>query len=96
MPIADDRFSAEELHERAQVRRAIGSAIRRRREAARLTQVDVATLSNISARELRRIEGGKGGMQLDRLWPIAHALNCTPAEIVYEAQEIVANETGKR
>lgn len=74
------------------MRRAIGRAIRARREAAGLTQSEVAEASSISSRELRRIEGGKGGMQLDRLWPIANALGCWPSDIVAEAQQNTAGE----
>lgn len=95
MPISDDRFSTDELHERSVVRREIGQTIRSRREAAGLTQQEVATKANISSRELRRIEGGRGGMQLDRLWPLARALGCSPADLVLEAQTATAADTTK-
>lgn len=88
VPIADDRFSPTELQERTRVRQAIGQVVRGLREARRMSQADVAAAANISERELRRIEGGHGGMQLDRLWPLARALETTPAEIVYAAQRL--------
>ncbi len=96
VPISDDRFSVDELRERDIVRRAIGRAIRTRREAAGLTQQEVALASNISSRELRRIEGGKGGMQLDRLWSLAKALGCQPADLVTDAQQNAATEHNER
>lgn len=70
------------------MRRAIGQAIREARERAGKTQDEVAEEANISSRELRRIEGGKGGMQLDRLWPIARAVGCRPTELVEKAEDI--------
>lgn len=88
MPISDDRFTDEELREREIVRHAIGQAIRAQRELIGKTQEQVASASNISSRELRRIEGGKGGMQLDRLWPIARALECQPADLIAAAQAL--------
>ena len=87
VPISDRRFSPSELQQRDIVRRAIGEVIARRRKSAGLTQVEVAHRANMSERELRRIEKGLGGTPLDRLWPLAKALNCTPAELVLEAQE---------
>ena len=73
------------------MRRAIGTAIARRRKAAGLTQVEVAARANMSERELRRIEKGIGGTPLDRLWPLARALKSTPSEIVLEAQTLTEN-----
>lgn len=74
------------------MRRAIGTVISRLRRAACLTQVEAAGLANMSERELRRIEKGEGGTPLDRLWPLARALQSTPAAIVLEAQDIVNDE----
>jgi hypothetical protein len=44
----------------------------------------------MSERELRRIEKGVGGTPLDRLWPLARAINSTPEEIVLEAQKLIS------
>lgn len=70
------------------MRRAIGTVVTRLRKTAGLTQIEVAELANMSERELRRIEKGEGGTPLDRLWPLARAVNSTPTEIVREAQLI--------
>lgn len=88
MPISDRRFSPAELREREIVRRAIGSVVARLRRSAGLTQLEVAELSNMSERELRRIEKGEGGTPLDRLWPLARAIGSSPAEIVAEAERL--------
>lgn len=77
------------------MRRAIGTVISRLRIAAGLTQIEAAGLANMSERELRRIEKGEGGTPLDRLWPLARALDSTPAAIVLEAQRIVESELGE-
>lgn len=94
MPTSDSRFSPQELREREIVRQAIGTVIRRQRTTAGLTQIEVAKIANMSARELRRIETGEGGTPLDRLWPLARAIGTTPAEIVLEAQLLAEGNAG--
>lgn len=90
VPISDHKFSPMELREREVVRRAIGTVVARLRKAAALSQVEVAEQANMSERELRRIEKGVGGTPLDRLWPLARAINSTPEEIVLEAQKLIS------
>lgn len=92
VPISDHRFSPGELREREVVRQAIGAVVRRLRKVAGLSQIEVADRANMSERELRRIEKGVGGTPMDRLWPLARALNSTPAAIVLEAQQIAGAE----
>lgn len=93
VPISDHRFSPTELRERDIVRRAIGTVVSRLRRDVGLTQLEAAGRANMSERELRRIEKGVGGTPLDRLWPLACALQSTPAAIVLEAQQIAEDES---
>lgn len=93
VPIPDHRFSPTELRERDIVRRAIGTVVSRLRKGVGLTQIEAAGRANMSERELRRIEKGVGGTPLDRLWPLARALESTPAAIVLEAQQLAERES---
>lgn len=93
VPISDHRFSPTELREREIVRRAIGTVVSRLRKEVGLTQIEAADRANMSERELRRIEKGVGGTPVDRLWPLARALQSTPAAIVLEAQQIAERES---
>lgn len=95
VPISDHRFSPTELRERDIVRRAIGTVVSQLRKGVGLTQIETAERANMSERELRRIEKGVGGTPLDRLWPLARALQSTPAAIVLEAQQLAEHESAR-
>lgn len=96
VPISDNRLTPAELLLRTAVREAVGSAIRLRRRAAGFSQVQLAERASISHRELGRIERGVGGIQTDRLWPIAAALDCNPSDLIRDAETILRSADPKR
>ena len=63
---------------------ALGSAVRRRRQARGLTLKGLAELAHVSVRFLLQVEGGEGNVSVGRLLDIAEALGTTPAELLSE------------
>lgn len=67
-------------------RDAVGAAIRRAREAAGMSQDDLAEASGVSRPVIARIELGNSGVQVDRLWDLAEALSMTPSALLADAE----------
>lgn len=55
----------------------LGERIRRLREAAKLTQVELATRAGVSLRNVQNWEQGHRTPRVERLLPLAHALGVT-------------------
>lgn len=64
-----------------QVRGALGSVLRGRREAARRTLSEVAAEAGLSPAHLSEVERGRKDISIERLLAVAHALDVRPAQI---------------
>jgi transcriptional regulator with XRE-family HTH domain len=79
------------------IRKLIGSRIQQLRKKARMTQEEVAELSNITAKHLGSIEGGKENPTIETLLGIANALNVDLRELLnYERRELSRKEMSAR
>ena len=65
---------------------ALGAAIRRRRVARGLTQVEVGRRGGISSQQVNRVELGHTPL-LDTLWRIAAALGTQPSALLGDAED---------
>ncbi|GAB2717237.1 hypothetical protein GCM10027089_46870 [Nocardia thraciensis] len=77
-------------------RDAVGAAIRRAREAAGMTQDDLAEASGVSRPVIARIELGNSGVQVDRLWDLAEALAMTPSALLADAEHHMPIDKSRR
>lgn len=65
--------------------KTIGARIRRARVAKGLTQVDLAAAIGVSRAHLTNVEGGNGGLALDKLSILARETGTTVAWLIGEA-----------
>jgi transcriptional regulator with XRE-family HTH domain len=65
--------------------RAIGARIRLARTTKGLTQVDLAAAIGVSRAHLTNVEGGNGGLALDKLSALARETGTTVAWLIGEA-----------
>lgn len=66
---------------------AIGARIRRRREAARMTQADLAKHAGVTFQQVQKYERGANRVAAARLLQIAEALRTTGADLLGELEE---------
>jgi transcriptional regulator with XRE-family HTH domain len=74
-----ERLSTEALE-------AVGSEVRRRRQAARLSMEGLATLALLSKNYVNKIELGQADLSLSALFSIAKALDCAVTDL-FPSQE---------
>jgi transcriptional regulator with XRE-family HTH domain len=67
---------------------ALGRAVRERREALALTQLDVAARADIAPMHLSKIENGSGNPSLGTIRRIAAALDLLASELVRRAEQL--------
>lgn len=65
-----------------------GEAVARRRKAVGLTQDRLAEIVGCDRKSINRLENGSNAVTLDRLWPVADALNISIGWLEEEAREI--------
>ena len=63
------------------IRRALGSILRARREAARRTLSEVAAEAGLSPAHLSEVERGRKEISIERLVAVCHALGVQPAQV---------------
>jgi y4mF family transcriptional regulator len=74
---------------------AVGAFVRASREAAGLTQVELAESAGVSRRWLLMVEGGHEGAELGRVFRVLRALGVhleTGSPVVYSPEERLVNE----
>ena len=76
----------------AVVRRALGSVLRGRREAARRTLSEIAAEAGLSPAHLSEVERGRKEMSTERLIAVAHALGVRPAQIYADLARLLGAE----
>jgi SOS-response transcriptional repressor LexA len=84
-------------HMHMDIKRAVGAALRRRRNAAHLSQPEVAELSGgaIDQGRLSKVERGKEGMSPEVLDAVARALGTRAGIILMEADAIMDGSAGE-
>jgi len=65
----------------------LGALLRTKRNAAGITQDDLATDLDIDRRHIGRIESGQSKLSIVRLIDICKALNISAAEIIKQLEE---------
>lgn len=65
------------MESKSEISKEVGSKIRKAREAARLTQLEVAETSGINVTYYAQIERGEVNPSIDKLQRIAKTLNIT-------------------
>jgi transcriptional regulator with XRE-family HTH domain len=78
------------------IRRALGSVLRGRREAARRTLSEVAAEAGLSPAHLSEVERGRKEMSTERLVAVAHALGVPPGEIYADLARLLGAEADRR
>jgi transcriptional regulator with XRE-family HTH domain len=66
---------------------AIGRALRGVREAASISQQEVASAAEMDRAYLSEVESGKRSLSVDRLLRICHALNLAPTQVMSEIEQ---------
>lgn len=75
------------------VRRALGSVLRARREAARRTLTEIAAEAGLSPAHLSEVERGRKEMSTERLLAVVHALGIRPADVYAELARLLGAPT---
>lgn len=65
----------------ADIDAALGRAIRRRRTLLGMTQAELASATSVRFQQIQKYETAANRMSAARLWTIARALGCTPADL---------------
>ena len=78
------------------IRQALGSVLRGRREASRRTLSEVAAEAGLSPAHLSEVERGRKEMSTERLCAVAHALGIHPAEIYSDLARLLGAEPDQR
>lgn len=73
--------------ERADLREFVGSEVRARRIAARLSIAEVARRAGLSAPFISQLETGRTSMSIPTLYRVAAALGCTPNALLGGSSE---------
>lgn len=67
---------------------ALGRAVRERRDALRLTQLDVAARADIAPMHLSKIENGTGNPSLGTIRRLAAALDLRASELIARSEQL--------
>ena len=70
------------MTEREKIYESLGKAIRARREALKLTQMELSDLVGMSRASVTNIECGRQSLLVDQLYKFAEVLTTTPAELL--------------
>jgi transcriptional regulator with XRE-family HTH domain len=92
MPVPEASLSPQQRKVRKMRRDAVGAAIRRARESAKMNQDELATASGVSRPVIARIELGNSSVQIDRLWDLAEALATTPSALLADAEQHLSSK----
>ena len=79
-----------------QIRRALGSVLRARREAARRTLSEIAAEAGLSPAHLSEVERGRKEVSTERLLAVAHSLNVRPADMYAELARLLGAKSDVR
>lgn len=92
MAAPDDRLTPRQRRVRDVRRHALAAALVTARQAADMTQQQLADASGLSRSAIARLEGGGQGISSDRIWELAVALGTKPSELYIAAEADVAVE----
>lgn len=66
----------------------LGENMRRLREAAKLSQPQLATLSRLQQKQIQRMEAGIGDPGVSKVKSVVIALGCTADELLFDEEEL--------
>ena len=66
------------------IRRMVGESVRRYREAARLSQEDLAARMGVDQGYVSKLEAGQRNPTIVTIWHLANALNVKPSDLFLE------------
>ena len=69
--------------------KAVGNAVRRRRELMMLSIDDLGQLVNLRANYIEELEGGLRNINLSTLGKVCKALNCAVSQLLLEAETAI-------
>lgn len=90
MPVSSRDFTQQQLRVRDVRRAALGEALAAARQAAGLTQDELAAASGVSRPTISRLEQGTSSISSDRIWDLAQACGTDPASLFAAAQATAA------
>ncbi|WOC13637.1 helix-turn-helix domain-containing protein [Gordonia sp. MP11Mi] len=94
MPTADTHLTLQQRRARAVRRAALAAALVGARQAAGMTQQQLAAAAGMSRSAIARLEAGKASIGSDFLWDIAIALGMRPSALFLAAEaDDAASET---
>lgn len=70
-----------DTHEQAKVRKALGEKLRKARESAKLTQLDVATAAGVHVNFYARMERGEENPSFEKLQSVMKVLDIKSLEL---------------
>lgn len=70
-----------DIHEQANVRKALGEKLRKARESAKLTQLDVATAAGVHVNFYARMERGEENPSFEKLQSVMKVLGIKSLEL---------------
>ncbi len=86
VPAPLHRLTEAQIERRDVRREALGRALAAARQAAGLTQDQLAQASGLSRPTISRLEQGTSSISSDRLWDLASTLGTTPSELFVRAE----------
>lgn len=86
MPATDRDLTPEQRRRRLVRRQALAAALVAARQAAGMTQTELAEAADMSRSAIARLETGVASIGSDRLWDIAVALGIRPSALFAAAE----------
>ncbi|GAA2375736.1 helix-turn-helix transcriptional regulator [Gordonia cholesterolivorans] len=86
MPATDAHLTPEQRRRRTVRREALAAALVKARQAAGLTQTELAEAADMSRSAVARLEAGTASIGSDRLWDLAIALGMRPSALFAAAE----------
>jgi transcriptional regulator with XRE-family HTH domain len=81
-PRPQDRWVSATVEVRAARRKALGNAVRDRRQSLGLSQEQLAERAGMERKSVSRVETGAYSPSIDRLWDICDALGVSPPALL--------------
>lgn len=79
-----------------EINEQIGRVIRQRRTILGLSQGKVAEKMGVSCQQVQKYEKGFNGLSVEKLIDVGKALQCHPADIIYQIMGYIEIRSGQR
>jgi transcriptional regulator with XRE-family HTH domain len=85
-------FSVSERSQKTDILRALGQAVRERREQLSLTQAELASAMGVKAQRISALERGRINIRYELLLALADSLDVQSATLVMRAEELARED----